>query len=588
MLNQDGQSTSLPATDPTGGWEMEEALDVEWIHAIAPGAQIILVEANSQSLSDLMSSVVTAANQPDVSVVSMSWGLTEGQSVTAQDEALYDQDLTTPVGHQGVSFVASTGDYGAADPEYPAFSPNVVAVGGTSLYLNADNSYNSETGWGYLDSGVGQLIGGGGGASQFEAEPTYQLGVQSTGFRTSPDVSFLADPATGAWIADPYNVTGGNPFEVVGGTSLAAPSWAGLLALANQGRVSAGETTLGSASDPTATQEALYSLPASDFNSVTTGSNGYDAAAGYNLVTGLGTPQANLLIPDLISYSGPINFAANAGNATVTSATLAEYTSGTFFGGTANAFQESDALLVHFAGRGDEAMAAPVSPTAATAVNLSTTPPVAATGPGAVLAGPGALATVQAFNPGAGFAARFLAVGDITASPMSIGGITNAPGITVAQSATRVSLFGSPPDLAGRRTTDGGAGDGATFVDGSPDATATSPAAALTDGETLPILEENAAPGFFQTTEALSTTQSAPTGPKAAAFADLVLPCDAFFSLHGNESSTAGGWTFRLADVSHATEDLAVSAAVLAVLFSGASNERTDRDGKQNRLGLLA
>ena len=85
VLNQYGQATSLPGDRPSGpgtvNWEMEEALDVEWAHAMAPGAQIILVEANSQSLSDLMASVATAASQPGVSVVSMSWGFTEGQAV---------------------------------------------------------------------------------------------------------------------------------------------------------------------------------------------------------------------------------------------------------------------------------------------------------------------------------------------------------------------------------------------------------------------------------------------------------------------------------------------------------------------------
>ena len=132
---------------------MEEALDVEWAHAIAPGAQIILVEANSQSLSDLMAGVATAASQPGVSVVSMSWGFAEGQAVFASDEATYDSVFNVP----GVAFVASTGDYGAADPEYPAFSPNVVAVGGTSLTLNADDSYNSETGWGYQSEFGGSI-----------------------------------------------------------------------------------------------------------------------------------------------------------------------------------------------------------------------------------------------------------------------------------------------------------------------------------------------------------------------------------------------------------------------------------------------
>jgi subtilase family serine protease len=298
VLNQSGQATSLPGTDPSGAgndnWELEESLDVEWVHAIAPGAQVILVEANSQSLSDLMACVTTAASQPGVSVVSMSWEFAEGQSVVAADEAMYDPDFAVP----GVTFVASTGDYGAADPEYPAFSPNVVAVGGTSLTLNTDNSYNSETGWGYQSSALGMFIGSGGGISQYEPEPAYQEGVQSTGARTTPDVALVADPATGAWVADPYNLDPSNPFEVVGGTSLSAPVWAGLIALVNQGRVAADEATLNSVT-PTDTQRALYMLPQSDFNTIDSGTNGYSAGAGYNLVTGLGTPVANLLVPDL-------------------------------------------------------------------------------------------------------------------------------------------------------------------------------------------------------------------------------------------------------------------------------------------------
>jgi uncharacterized repeat protein (TIGR01451 family) len=317
VLGQDGTTTDLPAADPTGAWETEEALDVEWIHAMAPGAQIVLVEANSQSLSDLMSSVAMAASQSGVSVVSMSWGFTEGFSVLAADEAKYDSDLTTPAGHQGVTFVASTGDYGAADPEYPAFSPNVVAVGGTSLYLNNDNSYNSETGWGCYSNSMGVAIGGGGGVSLYEPEPAFQQGAQSTGFRTTPDVSMIADPATGVWIADSYNLDPTNPWEVVGGTSLSAPSWAGLIALADQARVAAGGQTLGS-NGPTETQQALYSLPVTDFNAVTTGNNGYIAGPGYNLVGGLGTPIANLLVPDLAAYAG--STAVPAGRIPLTSA----------------------------------------------------------------------------------------------------------------------------------------------------------------------------------------------------------------------------------------------------------------------------
>ncbi|HTQ39236.1 MAG TPA: SdrD B-like domain-containing protein [Pirellulales bacterium] len=308
VVGQDGDPSSLPGADPSGSgisnWEMEETLDVEWAHAVAPGAQIILVEANSASVDDLMSSVKTAANLPGVSVVSMSWGFVEGLSVVAQDEAMYDSYLTTPAGHQGVTFVASTGDYGAAIPQYPSFSPNVVAVGGTSLQINSDNSYSNESGWGaYASDGSGTFLGSGGGVSQFENEPTFQDGVQTTGFRTTPDVSFVADPSTGVWIADTYNLPSDNPWAIVGGTSLSAPAWAALVALADQGRVSAGKDTLGSAGSSEA-QTALYSASQSDYNNIASGNNGYSAQAGYNLVTGLGTPVANLLVTDLVAYNG--------------------------------------------------------------------------------------------------------------------------------------------------------------------------------------------------------------------------------------------------------------------------------------------
>ncbi len=352
VLNQYGQATSLPSTDPSGpgtdNWEVEEALDVEWAHAIAPGAQIILVEANSQSLSDLIAGVATAAAQPGVSVVSMSWGFAEGQAVFAADEAAYDDVFNVP----GVTFVASTGDYGAADPEYPAYSPKVVAVGGTSLTLNGDGSYNSETGWGYESASLGTFIGSGGGISLYEPEPAYQRGVQSTGMRTTPDVSLVADPATGAWIADPYNLDSGNPFEVVGGTSLSAPAWAGLLALVNQGRAAAGQSSLNS-TGPTDAQQALYMLPQSNYNVLAGGNNGYAAGAGYNLVTGLGTPVANLLVPDLVAYNGPGTSYSGSTVAPLLDASLVDTGSGPI-----DVFSVFNSIMVTHAGQSQKRPAA--------------------------------------------------------------------------------------------------------------------------------------------------------------------------------------------------------------------------------------
>jgi hypothetical protein len=293
-LNQEGSTTQLPGTDPSGAgnsssWEQEEALDVEWAHALAPGASLILVEANSSSNADLCQSVTMAAALPGVSVVSMSWGCAEYSG-----ENTFDGDFTTPGGHQGVTFVAAVGDMGSPGL-YPAYSPNVVAVGGTSLTILGNKAYGSETAW--SDSG--------GGTSTTEFEPAYQDGVQGTGMRTIPDVAFDADPNTGVSVYDSYDdTTGDGPWKEIGGTSLGAPCWAALIAIADQGRVAEGGATL---DGPSQTLPALYSLSAGEFHDITTGSNGgFNAGPGYDEVTGLGSPVADVLVPDLASYDiGP-------------------------------------------------------------------------------------------------------------------------------------------------------------------------------------------------------------------------------------------------------------------------------------------
>ena len=189
---------------------------------------------------------------------------------------------------------------------------------------------------------MGAFIGSGGGISQYELEPAFQQGVQSTGFRTTPDVSLVADPATGAWIADTYNLDPSNPFEVVGGTSLSAPAWAGLLALVNQGSAAAEGSALNSSS-PTEAQQALYSLPQNDYNAISTGTNGYTAGAGYNLVTGLGTPVANLVVSDLVAYQSGTFVASGPTVGALQSTNLVN--TGTAGSGTTNVFAVFDSLL---------------------------------------------------------------------------------------------------------------------------------------------------------------------------------------------------------------------------------------------------
>jgi uncharacterized repeat protein (TIGR01451 family) len=279
------------------GWGVEEALDIEWAHAIAPGANILLVEANSASDSDMMAAIDRARNTPGVTTVSMSWGEDTGEM---SNEAAYDSHFTTPAGHAGVTFLASTGDSGTALSEYPAFSPNVVAVGGTTLTLwGPEHPYGSETAWSET----------GGGQSQYESEPTYQYAVQHSGWRQIPDVSFDADPSSGVPVYDSHDF---GEWQPVGGTSLSSPCWAGLVAIADQLRASQGLGSLTS----TQTLSRLYEIPSSDFHDVTSGNNGLSAGAGYDMVTGLGTPIANSLVPDLAYSSAPDLYVleTNSGN----------------------------------------------------------------------------------------------------------------------------------------------------------------------------------------------------------------------------------------------------------------------------------
>src|SRR5205823_5599138 len=135
-------------TQTNNGWAGEEALDVEWAHAMAPAANLLLVEAKSSSLSDLLTAVDWARHQSGVSVVSMSWGGGEFSSETS-----YDGYFTTPSGHKGVTFVASSGDNGAVS-SWPAVSPNVLSVGGTSLRTDSVGNYISETGWSGSGGGI--------------------------------------------------------------------------------------------------------------------------------------------------------------------------------------------------------------------------------------------------------------------------------------------------------------------------------------------------------------------------------------------------------------------------------------------------
>jgi len=266
------------------GWALEIALDVEWAHAIAPAAKILLVEAASNSFSDLLYAVDTAVRQ-GASVVSMSWGGGEFPS-----EPSYDSHFMVT----GVTFTASAGDSGNGG-EYPAASPYVVSVGGTRLQVDAAGNYISETAW----------SGSGGGLSSYETEPWYQgtYGIPNNpNFKRGiPDVAYDGDPNTGFPVYDSVKTQGQSGWFQVGGTSAGAPQWAALFAIANSMRAAQGRSPLSSA------HTSLYAIGGEvRYNDVTGGSNGSCGAVcttgvGYDYVTGFGSPRANTIIPALVA-----------------------------------------------------------------------------------------------------------------------------------------------------------------------------------------------------------------------------------------------------------------------------------------------
>jgi hypothetical protein len=280
-----------------GGWAVEIGLDVQWVHAIAPYANIVLVETQNNSSDSLYAAEVDgqpyasgdvfAKNYPGVSVVSNSYGLGYSFGVPGSGEFLGENAYDSAFAASNVAFTFSTGDNGAFG-SYPAYSPNVVAVGGTSLYtLSGRGSYGREDAW----------SGGGGGFSVYEPTPAYQAnnGV-NFGSRTIPDISMDADPNTGAivYYSPPIANAG---FYLVGGTSLSSPMFAGVIALANQVRASHTLAPLNSQG----ILNVLYGDYNSgnyltDFHDVTTGSNGFAATPGYDLATGIGSPRAQKIV----------------------------------------------------------------------------------------------------------------------------------------------------------------------------------------------------------------------------------------------------------------------------------------------------
>ena len=285
-----GISAVAPAYD--AGWATEIALDVQWVHAIAPLARIVLVEAPDASVNSLLGAI-RLANSMGPGVVSMSFGAQEGAWTASVDSAFTAA---------GMTYLAATGDSGAG-VNWPSVSSNVIAVGGTTLTYSGSGS-RSEVSW----------SGTGGGTSGFVAVPAYQKSsVPGTGSlvrRTVADVAMNADPATGQYVAVMQPGSSAVQWISAGGTSLAAPMWAGLVAVANAGRQQAALPLVAGGHALLYGQiGAVASNYASSFADIRLGSHGVcstcSAGPGYDQLTGLGTPNASALVNLLAGVAAP-------------------------------------------------------------------------------------------------------------------------------------------------------------------------------------------------------------------------------------------------------------------------------------------
>jgi kumamolisin len=263
---------SQPSVDPTGTAELEASLDIQWAHAMAPKAKLFVVEAASLDLVDLFNAIFVAGNVVSSNgggEVSMSFGTSEFQQETELDPI-----MTAP----NVVYFASAGD--SPGTEYPCVSPNVLCAGGTTISRDSNNGrFRLENTW--QDAG--------GGPSVFEPRPSFQNGVADKVGETRgvPDVSFDSNPFTGLWIFDGNTFQGSkNPlgWTVVGGTSAAAPSLAGIIN--NAGRF------LGSSQlEGAEIYEQVGFSP--DFRDITFGTCGFNigdfAGNGWDFCTGVGS-----------------------------------------------------------------------------------------------------------------------------------------------------------------------------------------------------------------------------------------------------------------------------------------------------------
>lgn len=310
--------TTPPAPfDPTNGnmvgWAGETSLDVEWAHAIAPGATIDLLVAPTNSSNDILAAEGYALAKHVGNIISMSYGADEPTipGGAGNRHLLHSDNVFQAAADSGITMIASAGDYGATNgnttltASFPASDPAVLSVGGTSLLMSDSGAYQSETVWNDSDPAqcplgcaLGPIAAATGGApSSLFAAPSYQQSLFHPDSREVADVSYNAGVYTAVLVAQGFRADGKIHLYFVGGTSSGAPQWAGIIALANQ----ANGQPLGFV-NPMLYKIAKNGPYNTVFHDVTTGSNGWNgnagepAGLGYDMPTGLGTPNvANLI-----------------------------------------------------------------------------------------------------------------------------------------------------------------------------------------------------------------------------------------------------------------------------------------------------
>jgi len=281
------QTGGAPTAGFNASWSEETDLDVQWVHAMAPNAKILLVTGDSNTFQDLGTAILYAQAHADV--VSNSYGANEFSGEATIDT--YYSSSTVPI-------LFSSGDTGAVS-EYPCASTYVTCVGGTHLLETSTSYRNVESVWGNGTAGNG---GSSGGCSSQISAPSWQTGYSTALCGTArgmPDIAALADPLTGALVYLGTNASSGaSGLYDFGGTSLACPLTAGLIANIDAARVAAGKSKIGANLPSLIYQAAASPYYHYRFYDVTTGSSGFAAGSGWDKATGLGVP----LFPALTNY----------------------------------------------------------------------------------------------------------------------------------------------------------------------------------------------------------------------------------------------------------------------------------------------